>query len=106
MQQQISAIMGLGACRGAVCAFHALAACSTICSVIGQLRPLWEALCQTAEVFCERALIYLPAEIFYACHAPVACSIAFSANSRELWAVAETNRLDRYELLEGQLLQQ
>ncbi|KAF5836714.1 WD40-repeat-containing domain protein [Dunaliella salina] len=37
---------------------------------------------------------------------PVFKSIAFSADSKELWAVAETNRLDRYELLEGQLLQQ
>ena len=34
------------------------------------------------------------------------CSIAFSADSQQLWAVAEANRLDCYELLEGQLLQQ
>lgn len=32
--------------------------------------------------------------------------IAFSPDCMELWAVAEPNRLDRYELFEGQLLQQ
>lgn len=42
----------------------------------------------------------------FRCHAHLTRRIAFSPDGMELWAVAEPNRLDRYELFEGQLLQQ